>query len=102
MSKLKGNRLSDTLKMSFWNCRSLCSERIASDLAETLFARQISICALAETHLRGEEQTEMNSYEFLNSGVSMSASKTQAGVGLAYDPAKVKVVDFAAVSERTR
>ena len=86
--------------MNFWNCRSLCSERIASDLAETFFARQISTCALAETHLRGEEKAEMNGYELLNSGVSMSASKTQAGVGLAYNPAKVKIIDSAAVSEK--
>ena len=57
------------------------------------------LCALAERHLRGEEKAEMNGYGFLNSGVSMSASKTQAGVGRAYDSAKVKVIDFAAVSE---
>ena len=100
MSKLKGNRLSDTLKMSFRNRRSLSSERIASDVAETIFAQHISIWAMAETHLRGEEKAEMNGYKFFNSGLSMSASKTQAGVGLAYDPGEVKVIDFTAVSER--
>ena len=75
---------------------SICAlaETLAEILAET-------ICALAETHLRGDQKAEMNGYEFLNSGIAMSASKTQARVGVAYDPAKVNVIDFAAVSEKS-
>ena len=35
----------------------------------------------------------------MNSGISMSENKTKAGVSLAYDLAKVKVIDFEAVSD---